>query len=508
MGVAFFKSGQAYKIYAGAAIIILIAVLSYAALNSRSGSVIFKTTHVPRGWTKHDIKYGPSVIAPDKWKFKFNKKNGRVSLKGPKKEFAVIWPLFSRKNINSRAAVLTLKNIAGHIWPAIPWRLPVPESPNSVRLAGFKNGASTIALLTWADTPKGTAMCIFMVSAPSKNFKSSVPVFTRIFKSFTASGPALSKKTARVKYSTWEDTRERAFTLSVPQSWKTEGGAYRYAPLDVRVEVRSISPDNKKMVQIGDANVPIYVIPNQLLNMGGFYEGSFYYPGYGLREMVMHYMPGAEFARYYSYNYMSRICSGIKITGSRDRADISDRINRTYMEYNLPIRLAAGEARFSCIRNGTPSQGYVFAGTFRTSSLWGVKYLYIAFAPSAGGGLNASMKILTHEADTFKENPQWVAMNENIAMSSSKIETEANNKIEKMISNSFNYNNKVMDEIARRRENAILGEVDVVDEQTGEDYKVDSGSNYYWINNGTIVGTDTDAIPNHDINFNRMLLRP
>ena len=99
-------------------------------------------------------------------------------------------------------------------------------------------------------------------------------------------------------------------------------------------------------------------------------------------------------------------------------------------------------------------------------------------------------------------------MNENIAMSSSKIETEANNKIEKMISDSFNYNNKVMDEIDRRRENAILGEVDVVDEQTGEDYKVDSGSNYYWMKNGTIVGTNTDAIPNHDINFSRMLLRP
>lgn len=508
MGTTFFKTRQAYKIYAGAVIIILIALLSYAALKRRSGSVIFNTTHVPQGWTKHDIKYGPSVIAPDSWKFKFNEKNGRVSLKGPKKEFAVIWPLFSRKNINSSTAGLTLKSIAGRIWPGASWRGPVQEYPKSVRLAGFKNGDSGIAMLTWVNTPKGTAMCIFMASAPSKNFKSSAAVFARIFKSFTASGPALSKKPAEIKYSTWEDPRERAFTLSVPQSWKTEGGAYRYAPLDVRVEVRSISPDNKKMVQIGDANVPIYAIPNQLLYMGGFYEGSFYSPGYGLREMVMHYMPGTEFARYYSYNYMSGICSGIKITGSRDRADISDRINHTYMEYNLPIRLTAGEARFSCIRNGTPSQGYVFAGTFRTSSLWGVKYLYIAFAPSAGGGLNSSMKILTREADTFKENPRWVAMNENIAMSSSKIETEANNKIEKMISDSFNYNNKVMDEIDRRRENAILGEVDVVDEQTGEDYKVDSGSNYYWMKNGTIVGTNTDAIPNHDINFSRMLLRP
>jgi hypothetical protein len=56
-----------------------------------------------------------------------------------------------------------------------------------------------------------------------------------------------------------------------------------------------------------------------------------------------------------------------------------------------------------------------------------------------------------------------------------------------------------MDELSRRRENAILGVEDVVDPVTGRELKVESGSNYYWIDHrGDIVGTQTDTRPNLD----------
>jgi hypothetical protein len=62
-----------------------------------------------------------------------------------------------------------------------------------------------------------------------------------------------------------------------------------------------------------------------------------------------------------------------------------------------------------------------------------------------------------------------------------------------------------MDEIDRRRSNAILGVVDVVDEQTGKEYKVENSSSYYWIDHrGNIVGTDTYTVPN--IDFRELLL--
>ncbi len=510
MNISYIKHKSAYKIFAAIILAVLITVTIFFIFGrpafERPGNSF---VHAPAGWIKHSVKYGPSVIAPDNWRFKLDSGNGSVSLNGVNKERAVIWPLFSAKNINMRAAELTLIKLGRKVWPGYEWKYPSAPSLNLISMKGYKGKDKGIALLTWVNTPKGTAICIFMASAPAKNFKAKAPVFARIFQSFHVSGRPLAKIKRRpaIRYLTWQDPRERAFTLQVPRSWNVAGGAYRYAPLDVRIEARSVSPDNKIIVQLGDADIPTYTFPNRLLSMGGFNEGSYYSPGYGLRYIVLHYMPGLEYARYYAENYVSGICRGIRITYSKNRRDISGSINQSYMAYNLPIRLSAGETKFSCLRNGIASKGYIFAGTYRTSTIWGIMYLFIALAPPHK--FNEAMAVLSHEIGTFKENPRWAAMNEHIASNASKINAEANKKIEHMISSSYNYRSRVMDEIARRRENAILGENDVVDTETGVDYKVDSGSNYYWISHdGTIVGTVTDSVPNHDVNFKKLLLRP
>jgi hypothetical protein len=44
-----------------------------------------------------------------------------------------------------------------------------------------------------------------------------------------------------------------------------------------------------------------------------------------------------------------------------------------------------------------------------------------------------------------------------------------------------------------------LGVADVIDQTTGRQMKVESGSNYYWVDHrGTIIGTQTDTRPNLD----------
>jgi hypothetical protein len=484
-------------------VVVLVILLAMFSVVSRSS----KNIRVPAGWTVHNIKYGSSVSAPKNWKFQLNSKNGAITLNGPQNEKAIIWPLFSPKIFNVRAAQLTLSELKKQIWPGAIWGRPVGPLPNVVQINGHKNTDTGIVLLTWVETPKGASICVYSAISPSKIFKPSVSVFTRIFKSFKAAGPALSKKPAEIKYAVWEDTREHAFTLEVPQSWETQGGAYRYAPLDVRLEIQSFSPDKQVMVQMGDIRMPIYAIPNQLLSMGGFNEGSYYSPGYGIKEMVLHYLPGSQYARYYTLNYLSKICSNIHISYIKNRWDISEKVNQVYAENNLPIRLDTGEVRFTCLKNNLPLKGYVFAGTYRTSTLWGVMYLYVVLAPPQK--FNGAMAILAHEIATFRENPSWIAMNEHIAVSASHIIARAGNKIENIISSSYQYRETTMNEIQRREENAILGENDVVDPASGEDYKVDSGSNYYWMSpDGHIVGTNIDSVPNHNINFRKMLLRP
>lgn len=502
MDIKILKTKPVYMVLV-ALLVIVIGALVYTAVK-RNNNI-----YVPNGWIKHSVKYGPFLIAPQGWTFNFDKKNGSVFLNGTNGESAVIWPFFSGKPINAGAAGFALTKLERKVWPLARWNRPVKVLSNAVQSGGRNGTKSEIALLTWVNTPKGASLCLFAASAPTKDFNSSIKTFSRIFGSFRAAGPALQKKPARpqISYVTWQDPRERAFTVRVPSSWNISGGAFRYAPLDVRLEMRSISHGGKMLAQIGDASIPVYAIPNRLLSMGGYRPGMYYSPGYGIREIVWPYMYGLRYARYYATSVVSKECSALHLTGSKDRNDISSAANRSYEEYGLPIRLSVGEVKFSCIRNGEASSGYVFAGTYETQNLWGVMYLFVTLAPRRK--FNEAMTILSHEIKTFKRNPQWVEMNEHISMNASRIISETGNKIANMISSSYNYRQKVMSEISRRRENAILGEVDVVDPDTGEDYKVNDGSNYYWMSpNGTVVGTNTDSVPNHDINFRKLMLRP
>lgn len=108
---------------------------------------------------------------------------------------------------------------------------------------------------------------------------------------------------------------------------------------------------------------------------------------------------------------------------------------------------------------------------------------------------------------TFEINPQWMALQQNITAQTSRVVHETYEEISKISSQSYWHRQAANDEIARRRSNAILGVVDVVDPASGREYKVESGSNYYWIDpQGRIVGTETYAVPT--IDFRELLQLP
>jgi hypothetical protein len=84
-------------------------------------------------------------------------------------------------------------------------------------------------------------------------------------------------------------------------------------------------------------------------------------------------------------------------------------------------------------------------------------------------------------------------------MNSSRIAAQTQEAVSNIISDTYWSRQKTMDEISRRRENAILGTVDVVDPASGKQIKVDNSANYYWMDNrGMIAGTQTDTRPNLD----------
>jgi hypothetical protein len=59
---------------------------------------------------------------------------------------------------------------------------------------------------------------------------------------------------------------------------------------------------------------------------------------------------------------------------------------------------------------------------------------------------------------------------------------------------------KVYDEIDRRPENAILGTLDVIDPQTGTQYKVSNYGDYHYMSNeGYIYSTNSPGAPAPDL---------
>jgi hypothetical protein len=150
------------------------------------------------------------------------------------------------------------------------------------------------------------------------------------------------------------------------------------------------------------------------------------------------------------------------------------------------------------------------------STIWYVYRLngYIAAPQSQQAADSIAQKVM----QSFRVDPQWQQRAKQISDNavaadnarSQQIQARARAAIQEnqrqtseMIVKGYEQRTQVYDEISRRRENAILGTTDVIDPVSGSQYKIDSYSNYHWMNNqGTIVGNDTGTNPGagfHDL---------
>jgi hypothetical protein len=300
------------------------------------------------------------------------------------------------------------------------------------------------------------------------------------------------------------DPREGAFSAELPKAWNRTGGLYRFASVDTRAVLISASPEGDARVTWGDADLPPFVVPNRMLSMAGFGEGSWYSPGYGVRMQVRAYAPGLEFAENYVRRTLSQRmeCSGVTVTSSARRTDLTQTINALYARFNFGgpnVQKDAGEVGFSCVRGDQLWKGYYLAVTMLTSTpqgaIWNVEYLigYLAVAAKAAPAEKAMLRMI----DSMQLNPEWVRMQQSLAAGTSEIVARTNQEISAMVQKTFETKWKTEDEVFRRDANARRGVTDVMDPDTGESWSVQSGSRHYWRKPGSdvIVGTQTDNSP-------------
>lgn len=211
-----------------------------------------------------------------------------------------------------------------------------------------------------------------------------------------ASQPAAATTPSQTTWTTVRDNREQAFSIQVPQGWKTYGGLFRFSAIDARMVVDTTSPDGLTNLRIGDATIPPYRVPGLFVPAG---------PG------VAAYAQANTFAVKYGQARFGSMCGGVQMTKSDVLAPKFHPSNSPYM------RTTGGEAYFNCTKNGASMTGYVYAettltGTGAAGSTWYVSALGSILTPAPQATAGATL--FQHVAASLVMNPAWTLMQNNL----------------------------------------------------------------------------------------------
>jgi hypothetical protein len=296
-------------------------------------------------------------------------------------------------------------------------------------------------------------------------------------------------------YASFTDPLEQAFTVQVPSGWRTVGGLARRSALQINPFLRSLSPDKMTYLLIGEPTLPSYVPPSPMRNAIGYREGKLFDAGLGGLAMVLHYMPGAEFARLYGQSALPGLCPGLQFSGARARLDMAQNADKLVPTV-IPSVSTGGEARFSCRHNGQQMEARIEAvtRTTRDSVMWNVIFLKGFLAPASQA--DTAEEILTRVGASFTFNQAWMQKQNNLDQ---QAVASINRRMQEFFRqeqgviqnlNSVDQSFSSMDEI-------VSGYSTYHDAATGNDYKLSNTNPDKWIDNSTgrIFSTPTNSPP-------------
>ncbi len=306
--------------------------------------------------------------------------------------------------------------------------------------------------------------------------------------------PAAGAPGSAPGYTAFTDPLEQSFTLEVPSGWRTVGGMARRSALQINAFVRSLSPDKMTYLMIGEPTLLSYVPPNPMRNTIGYREGKLFDSGVGGVSLVLHYMPGTEFARLYGQTVLAGLCPGPTFIGSRERADMAQNADKLVPAV-APSQSTGGEARFSCRHNGQEMEARIEAVTriTRDNIMWNVIFLkgFIARAAAA----SQTEEILSHVGGSFRFDPAWLQRQSNL-------DQQAANAINRRMQEFFRQEEGVIknlnsvDENFSSMDEIVSGYSTYHDAATGNDYRLSNITPYKWSDNtGRIFSTPTDSPP-------------
>ncbi|MFN7924928.1 MAG: hypothetical protein U0Q16_32825 [Bryobacteraceae bacterium] len=348
------------------------------------------------------------------------------------------------------------------------------------------------------------AGAVYVIAGPAATFGQQRGAMVAALRSFRFNGVTERRAAAgsaggaapaaNLSFRRFQDPNEASFTVDVPVGWQVQGGTIRKNTVDVRSAVWIQSPDGQAVLRIGDTNIGTFAEPNPTMAMGGFREGSQYSPGYGTVMTVRRYLPGVVFAQEYAMGMARSLqASNFQMRENKQRPDLSQ------SNPNIGQSSTAGEVSFSCTRGGRENAGYTLAATSRMGNsgmyIWNMLTLVSWIAPpERAGEINAAFERMLK---TFQINPQWARQQQQTTAETSRIVSETNDRVSKIITDSYWSRQRSQERSSERFSDYIRGRVRLQDPDTGETLEGTAGSNYYWRVRGTdtIVGSDTPDRP-------------
>jgi hypothetical protein len=313
----------------------------------------------------------------------------------------------------------------------------------------------------------------------------------------SSSSPGPARTQLPGGYTRHPDPIEHAFTVEAPSGWRAEVGMARSGLIQVNPYVRTLSPDKMTYIMLGEPDMTSYAPPNPNLPpqvARQYREGTIYSPGLGQRIMIMHYIPGAEYARAYGQTVLGNVCSGLKFISIQNRPDVASRVQAEQPSV-IPSRYDAGDAIFSCTHNKKEMEGRVEVATTTTldGAQWGVLRISAFIAPKAQG--DAVQAMVTRMIASFQFLPAWIQQqNELTRLAGIAIQERIRQQERQQAAfmekfNSVDRNFVEFDEM-------INGNSHYVDPHTGQQYLLNNENPYKWVNDyGRIVGTKTSERP-------------
>lgn len=210
----------------------------------------------------------------------------------------------------------------------------------------------------------------------------------------------------------WNDPRENAFQVGVPQGWQVTGGLIRANQIEPHAVIRAQSPDGKIQIFFDDPDVHPRQTPDQTTQFMGLREGQSVRGPWGGLVTVARYRTGSQFAQDY---IRERLCRQPAIADATEIQDATARMNAVVQPYGARqgtyAQASVGEASFRCGN----SSGYVMANTFFARAAMGPSVV-MWFVYQMGGYQTSDPEqaglayyVFNTMLETYKVNPQWEA---------------------------------------------------------------------------------------------------